>query len=62
MIKNISQEAHEGGGDLEDDGEAGLALERLLHAPPALQFIQESRVQYALDSTLAVHRVEPLQT
>ncbi|CAM9874733.1 unnamed protein product, partial [Scytosiphon promiscuus] len=44
--KAISEEAPEEGGDLEDEGEAALALERLLHAPPALQFLLETRTHH----------------
>eukprot|EP00903_Cladosiphon_okamuranus_P009623 g9159.t1 len=39
--KIISDEAHDEGSDLED--EAALALERRLHAPPAIQFVSKSR-------------------
>lgn len=41
--KNISEESHDKGSGLEDKGEAALALERRLHAPPAIQFVSESR-------------------
>eukprot|EP00752_Nemacystus_decipiens_P007019 g6297.t1 len=41
--KNISEEIHDEGDDLEDGGEAALGLERRLHAPPAIQFLSESR-------------------
>lgn len=41
--KNISEEAHDEGEIPEEDGEAALALERRLHAPPAIQFVSESR-------------------
>lgn len=40
--KDISEENHEEEGDLEDEGESALALERRLHAPPAIQFVSES--------------------
>lgn len=41
--KNISEETHDEGDDLEDEREAALGLERRLHAPPAIQFVSESR-------------------
>lgn len=40
--KTISEETHDEGGGPEDEGEAALALERRLHAPPAIQFVSES--------------------
>lgn len=41
--KNISEEARNEEGGPEEEGVAALALERRLHAPPAIQFVSESR-------------------
>ncbi|CBN77383.1 hypothetical protein Esi_0053_0077 [Ectocarpus siliculosus] len=41
--KQISDEAHEGQDSAEEEGQAALELERRLHAPPAIQFVTETR-------------------
>lgn len=54
--KNISEETRYDGDNPEDEGEAALALERRLHAPPAIQFVSENRRGGFNKVTFARHR------